>query len=68
MNARIARKILRHSAESKRFRRRLEQLYPPRMWLGRTIYPSWHEYYRFQKAWTIVHRKIREYGDKFKLL
>lgn len=69
MNNRQARKIVSGRTFSERLKKRLDKLYPPYTdENGRFIMPSFHKYYKFQKAWCIVHRKIRKYGDKFKLL
>lgn len=69
MNARIARKIIKHPADSKRLQDRLDKLYPLyRNEQGSWVSPSWYKYHRFAKAWAVVNRKIRRYGDKFKLL
>lgn len=69
MKVRQARKILQHPARSKRLRRKLEKMYPSYTTeSGLFRQPSWHEYYLFQKAWSIMHRKIRHYGDRFKLM
>lgn len=69
MNTRIARKILKHPADSKRMQNRLNKLYPSyRSEQGSWVSPSWHKYHRIAKAWVIVNRKIRKYGDKFKPL
>lgn len=70
MNIRQARKIIQHPARPKRLRRKLERMYPDYYdeKLALFVTPSWHEYYLFQTAWCVVNRKIRKYGDNFKLL
>lgn len=69
MNTRIARKMIQHPARSKRLKRKLEKMYPSYVNdSGLFTQPSWHEYYLFKQAWVIIHRKIRKYGDKFRLL
>lgn len=67
MKARLARKIVKISARSKRLRAKLERLYPPYYdECYRLVMPSWSEYYLFKKAWVVLHRKINRYGDNFK--
>ncbi len=69
MNYRQARKTASCKAFSKRLKDRLDKLYPSYYnENGKFTMPSWHKYYLFQKAWTIIHRKQRKYKDKFKLL
>lgn len=69
MKIRQARKIIQHPARSKRLRRKLERMYPSYTTdSGLFSMPSWHEYYLFKTAWCVVNRKIRKYGDNFKLL
>lgn len=70
MKIRQARKILQHPARSKRLRRKLERMYQDYYdeKLALFVTPSWHEYYLFKNAWAVIGRKIRKYGDKFKLL
>ena len=69
MNIRQARKIIQHPARSKKLRRKLERMYPSYTnESGLFCQPSWHKYYLLDRAWVIVKRKIRKYGNKFKLL
>jgi len=67
MNIRQARKIM-SGRMSERMRRRLSKLYPPYESELGTTYPSWHRYHRIRKAYIVVFRKVRKYGDKFKKL
>lgn len=70
MNIRTARKIIScRKGLSKRMEKRLNKLYPPYYnEQGHYCMPSWHTYYRFQKAWVIVKRKQRMYQNEFRLL
>ena len=69
MKVRQARKILQHPARSKRLRRKLEKMYPSYTTeSGLFRQPSWHEYHLFKHAWSVMHRKIRHYGERFKLM
>ena len=69
MKVRQARKILQHPARSKRLRRKLERMYPSYVTeSGLFRQPSWHRYYLFDRAWAVMHRKMRMYGERFKLM
>lgn len=68
MKIRTARKILKPTI-SKRLIERLRRRYPPYVnEQGHMVYPSWYNHQRLVKAWIIVHRKIRKYGDIFRKL
>lgn len=67
MNIRQARKIMSGRTPS-RMRRRLSKLYPPYENELGTVYPSWHMYHRIHKAYIVMFRKVRKYGDKFRKL
>lgn len=69
MKVRIARKIAVHPIDSKRLKKRIKELYPPYYnENGNYCLPSAHSYYRIQKAWVVVKRKVRKYQENFKLL